>query len=72
MINSVGGHSSLTTFSVGHNSPSARAQESAHQAHSEDAVALDRATQIKKSLEAGHYKVDLEKTSHKMAQSLLG
>ncbi|CAM2904394.1 flagellar biosynthesis anti-sigma factor FlgM [Helicobacter felis] len=71
MINSVGsGHSSLTTFSTGYNS--ARAQEHAHQTHSEEATAVDRASQIKKSLEAGHYKVDLEKTSHKMAQTLLG
>ncbi|WP_121020767.1 flagellar biosynthesis anti-sigma factor FlgM [Helicobacter vulpis] len=71
MVKSVGSHHSFNSFShVNHSG--VRASESTKHAHAQQTAATDRVAQIKKSLEAGDYKVDLEKTSHKMAQSLLG
>ncbi|MFC3847292.1 flagellar biosynthesis anti-sigma factor FlgM [Helicobacter baculiformis] len=70
MVKSVGSHTSFNSLSHVHGARASH--ESAKQSHAEQAAATDKVAQIKKSLEAGDYKVDLEKTSHKMAQSLLG
>ncbi|WP_104695098.1 flagellar biosynthesis anti-sigma factor FlgM [Helicobacter salomonis] len=71
MVKSVGSHASFNSFShVNHSGVRASQQSAKH--HAEQVAATDKVAQIKKSLEAGHYKVDLENTSHKMAQTLLG
>ncbi len=48
-----------------HDSSSAQASKS--EAHENN-----KAEQIKKAIEEGNYKVDTEKTAHKVAQNLLG
>ncbi|WP_120946102.1 MULTISPECIES: flagellar biosynthesis anti-sigma factor FlgM [Helicobacter] len=70
MVKSVGSHTSFNSFS--HVNGARASHESAKQSHVQQATSTDKVAQIKKALEAGDYKVNLEKTSHKMAQSLLG
>ncbi|BCD45005.1 flagellar biosynthesis anti-sigma factor FlgM [Helicobacter suis] len=69
MVKSVGNSPSFTPThlksNVVHDSSSAQASKS--EAHENN-----KAEQIKKAIEEGNYKVDTEKTAHKVAQNLLG
>ncbi|BCZ17107.1 FlgM protein [Helicobacter sp. NHP19-003] len=59
-----------TTPSYRHLSP-VQASRPANHAQANEAQESDRVAQIKKAVENGHYKVDMDKTAHKMAQDLL-
>ncbi|BDQ28258.1 flagellar biosynthesis anti-sigma factor FlgM [Helicobacter ailurogastricus] len=60
-----------TAPSFSHIGPSHGSRHTAHTAATQ-AHEADRVAQIKKAVEDGHYKVDMDKTAHKMAQDLLG
>ncbi len=73
MLNSIGNTqprvSHVTNNSVHENpTPTKSLEDSQIQ---QETHASDKAAQIKKAIEEGNYKVDLDKTSHKMAQDLL-
>ncbi|BEG57199.1 FlgM protein [Helicobacter sp. NHP21005] len=60
-----------TAPSYSHLSPVQVSRPTSH-AQASEAHESDRVAQIKKAVENGHYKVDMDKTAHKMAQDLLG
>ncbi|WP_104638389.1 flagellar biosynthesis anti-sigma factor FlgM [Helicobacter bizzozeronii] len=73
MLNSIGNTqprvSHVTNNSVHENPTPTKSPESSQL--QQETHASDKAAQIKKAIEEGNYKVDLDKTSHKMAQDLL-
>ncbi|BDQ27922.1 flagellar biosynthesis anti-sigma factor FlgM [Helicobacter heilmannii] len=60
-----------TTSSYSHLG-SVQASRPANHAQASEAQESNRVAQIKKAVENGHYKVDMDKTAHKMARDLLG
>lgn len=74
MLNSVGNThprvSHVAASSVHESHAVAKANPESHTLQQE-AHASDKVAQIRKAIDAGHYKVDLDKTAHKMAQDLL-
>ncbi|BCZ19964.1 hypothetical protein NHP190012_16060 [Helicobacter sp. NHP19-012] len=61
-----------TTLSSSHVNPSSvHGSRSTTRTTTTPAHEADRVAQIKKAVENGQYKVDMDKTAHKMAQDLL-
>ncbi|WP_163555050.1 flagellar biosynthesis anti-sigma factor FlgM [Helicobacter suis] len=68
MVESVGNSPSFTPTHLKSNVQNS----SSTQASKSEAHENNKAEQIKKAIEEGNYKVDTEKTAHKVAQNLLG